>query len=100
MGRKNPAAISPKARERPTQISELAAELLARHEAGEPNVISPKKADPKGKHRGVTWKPAETSICMKSALYYKPELRGPYHRGENMRAVRQAAYILITRECK
>ena len=84
-----------KPRDRPAAIVDEARVLIQRYEAGDVTALSPKKQPGV---RGGIWIPNEIKYLFKSAIYYKPELKGPFRPDENAKAVRAAGWSLVTRE--
>ena len=81
--------------ERPAAILDEMRTLIWRYEAGEVTTLSPKKAPGV---RGGIWVPNEIKYLFKSAIYYKPEIKGPFRPDENAKALRAATWSLVTRE--
>ena len=95
MAAKNSKQRQPVPRKRPAVILEEARILIRRHEGGDETALSPKKVPGA---RGGIWAPNEVKYLLKSALYYKPEIKGPFLQGEQQKAIKAAAWSLVTRE--
>ena len=72
----------PEPRQRPAVLLEEMKVLLCRHKGGDTLALSPKKI---AGQRGGVWYTNKIKYLMKSALYYKPEIKGPFRQGENQK---------------
>ena len=90
----------PLPRVRPPRIKETLHELKKKYRAADAAAYAPPKKQPGApRERGSVWAAAEINYLFRSALYYKPELKGPFAQDENAKALRAAAWVLIGRKC-
>ena len=82
------------------RIKAILVELEKKYRAGDIAAYSLQKKTAGGaRERCLTWFPNEINYLFRSALYFKPEIKGPFAKDENPKALQAAAWTLITRKC-